>query len=167
MSGDRYVMSVMLLQGIRILDLEHFLVLVGTTTGLAPPPMHFLVQASAEAFAPLAPHLESLIHPFTVCVSPANATEAIITTNAKASSNKTTLRMSSLLRNKPTRTAFLWNCITTELERELHRMCRPARFNWNDPLPASRQFYLPFIALPVAGFGDGAGAIKMTSPLRV
>src|SRR5580765_7030237 len=37
-----------------------------TTTGEAPPSMHFLVQAAAPALAPLAPHLESLTQPFTV-----------------------------------------------------------------------------------------------------
>src|SRR5215813_2315442 len=34
-----------------------------TKTGFSPAPMHFFVQASWEAFAPFAPHFESLIHP--------------------------------------------------------------------------------------------------------
>ena len=35
-----------------------------TKTGFSPAPTHFFAQASWEAFAPLAPHLESLTHPF-------------------------------------------------------------------------------------------------------
>src|SRR5277367_5337205 len=57
--------------------------------------MHFFVHASAPAFAPLAPHLESLIHPFTVWVSLANDTEATNKIRAPASKNERNFRMSS------------------------------------------------------------------------
>jgi hypothetical protein len=57
--------------------------------------MHFFVQASAPAFAPLTPHFESLTQPFTVWASPANDTEATIKINAPASNNKRNFRMSS------------------------------------------------------------------------
>src|SRR5579864_5649573 len=49
-------------------------------TIFSPAATHFLVQASAPAFAPLAPHLASLTHPLTVVLLPisskANADKA-------------------------------------------------------------------------------------------
>src|SRR5438477_3342633 len=39
-------------------------------TILAPAARHFLVQASAPALAPFAPHLSSATHPFTVALFP-------------------------------------------------------------------------------------------------
>src|SRR5580658_1433699 len=39
-------------------------------TACAPALRHFLVQASAPALAPLAPHLSSLTHPLTVMLLP-------------------------------------------------------------------------------------------------
>src|SRR5690348_11864307 len=49
-------------------------------TIFSPAATHFLVQASAPALAPLAPHLASLTHPLTVALLPisskANADKA-------------------------------------------------------------------------------------------
>src|SRR5580658_5364900 len=57
--------------------------------------MHFFVQSSPAALAPLTPHFESLIQPFTVCVSLANETDATIRINQPASKNERIFRISS------------------------------------------------------------------------
>jgi hypothetical protein len=69
--------------------------------------MHFFVHASAPALAPLTPHLESLTQPFTVWASLANDTEATNKTNATASNNKKSFRMSPSLNWFPTSDAML------------------------------------------------------------
>jgi hypothetical protein len=51
------------------------------------------VQSSPAAFAPLTPHFESLIQPFTVCVSLANDTDATIRINEAASNNEKIFRI--------------------------------------------------------------------------
>src|ERR1700686_1481986 len=74
--------------------------------------MHFFVHASASALAPLTPHLESLIQPFTVWTSAANDTEATNTINAPASTNKRNFCMSSSFRLVPTHDSNTKNFIT-------------------------------------------------------
>src|ERR1700680_3180840 len=57
----------------------------------APAARHFLVQASALALAPLAPHFESLTQPFTVVALPISSNARAVMANtrhiAKHSSN--------------------------------------------------------------------------------
>src|SRR5664279_2574302 len=103
--------------------------------------MHFFVHASAPAFAPFAPHLESLIQPFTVWASPAKETEATIKTNAAASNNKRTFRMSPSL-NFPTRPA-IWNSTT----RPSDHVSTATRQLPND-LCARQEISLSFFARP-------------------
>src|SRR6266478_2439142 len=60
--------------------------------------MHFLVHSAAPSCAPFTPHLESLTHPLTVAVSPANEAVANSETNANAASTNRNFRMPSSFR---------------------------------------------------------------------
>ena len=69
-AGHGHVMSFMSFQGVRVVDGQNLLVAIGDDDHLGSRIRHFLVQASASAFAPLAPHLSSLIQPLTVALFP-------------------------------------------------------------------------------------------------
>src|SRR5579864_3137057 len=54
-----------------------------TITIFAPAARHFLVQASAFALAPLAPHLSSATQPFTVALFPMSSNAIAVRANTK------------------------------------------------------------------------------------
>ena len=84
-SGDRYVMSFVSLEHIRIVNVHYFLVAVGDNNRLRALAKHLFMQAAWFALAPFTPQLESLTYPFTVVVlSAAEATATVRNTSENA-----------------------------------------------------------------------------------
>jgi len=64
--GDRHVMSFVPFDGIGIFDFKNFLVAVGDDDCLGSGSNALLGAFLPSSLAPLTPHLESVIQPFTV-----------------------------------------------------------------------------------------------------